>query len=416
MADTGKTIGLIKALASVDPTVIQSSVEGWLDDHPEATTTVQDGSITKAKLDSSLQETVDDVGDLKTAIVKIDNVLPLDYGSAFANKTINGSNDVTDSSTRLLSDVFVPIEGQTFEISEGYEFRYAIITANDDAGLGSWVTSLTITSYMVSTAALGMRINVRNANDTSADISPSEIAYETDIPEFINYAQTASKEYVDAKSSTDEHLKNKKVVFYGDSVTGQNRYVPIVAQYYGINAVNAGVSGSRISYNSDTDMSSNTRISALPSDADIVVIMGGTNDWDKIEIEQTLTYNDGFDRTKFKGGLAYIIQHIQEQCPNAMLIVATLIGGRNETRQEGETEVTQYLPEADRYGQTDLDFRNAEIEVANLLNIRVCDTWSCGINGNNADTMIADTVHPTEAGAKLIAEYMIGYMKTIIIE
>lgn len=68
MADTGKTIGLIKALASVDPSAIQSSVDDWLDDHPEATTTVEDGAITKAKLDSSLQQTVDDVGDLKSQI------------------------------------------------------------------------------------------------------------------------------------------------------------------------------------------------------------------------------------------------------------------------------------------------------------------------------------------------------------
>lgn len=80
MADTGKTIGLIKALASVDPEAIKSSVDDWLDDHPEATTTVEDGAITKAKLDSSLQQTVDDVGDLKSAI-----------WSAFATDTASGS-------------------------------------------------------------------------------------------------------------------------------------------------------------------------------------------------------------------------------------------------------------------------------------------------------------------------------------
>ena len=84
MADTGKTIGLIKALASVDPEVIQSSVEGWLDDHPEATTTVQDGSITKAKLDQNLQSTVDDVGDLKSAVTEeITGNLPTAFRSDY---------------------------------------------------------------------------------------------------------------------------------------------------------------------------------------------------------------------------------------------------------------------------------------------------------------------------------------------
>lgn len=46
---------------------VADAVADWLVNHPEATTTVQDGSITKAKLDSSLSQTVDDVGDLKSA-------------------------------------------------------------------------------------------------------------------------------------------------------------------------------------------------------------------------------------------------------------------------------------------------------------------------------------------------------------
>ena len=72
MSDTGKIVALIKALsAKVDPSVIESAVSDWLDDHPEATTTVEDGSITKAKLDEDLQETVDDVSSLKTEITNV---------------------------------------------------------------------------------------------------------------------------------------------------------------------------------------------------------------------------------------------------------------------------------------------------------------------------------------------------------
>lgn len=38
---------------------IDQAVSDWLDDHPEATTTVEDGSITYAKLNSSLAGMVD---------------------------------------------------------------------------------------------------------------------------------------------------------------------------------------------------------------------------------------------------------------------------------------------------------------------------------------------------------------------
>lgn len=62
------TLALLKALGGVKDSQVTSAVDAWLDDHPEATTTVQDGAITKAKLDSSLKGTVDDVSNLKSAL------------------------------------------------------------------------------------------------------------------------------------------------------------------------------------------------------------------------------------------------------------------------------------------------------------------------------------------------------------
>ena len=57
---------------------IDAAVQAWLDDHPEATTTVQDGSITKAKLHDDLADEIEqntaDVGALKSALYQ-NNVL-----------------------------------------------------------------------------------------------------------------------------------------------------------------------------------------------------------------------------------------------------------------------------------------------------------------------------------------------------
>lgn len=49
---------------------IADEVSDWLDAHPEATTTVEDGAITYAKLDASLQGSVDDVSSLKSALTQ----------------------------------------------------------------------------------------------------------------------------------------------------------------------------------------------------------------------------------------------------------------------------------------------------------------------------------------------------------
>ena len=106
MSDTGKTIALIKALApapEIDPEEIKQDVEDWLDDHPEATTTVQDGAITKAKLNASLQETVDDVDALKTALT-VNTTITWNQLSKLANNwAMNwGAGTVTKNNDEII--------------------------------------------------------------------------------------------------------------------------------------------------------------------------------------------------------------------------------------------------------------------------------------------------------------------------
>lgn len=56
---------------SADPAVIEQAVTDWLDAHPEATTTVADGSITEAKLASALAQKVNQVTQLSDEIVDV---------------------------------------------------------------------------------------------------------------------------------------------------------------------------------------------------------------------------------------------------------------------------------------------------------------------------------------------------------
>ena len=72
----GTVVALIKAMGGgADPAVIEAKVEEWLDAHPEATTTVQDGSITEQKLATSIAQKLglisslsDEIDDLNTAV------------------------------------------------------------------------------------------------------------------------------------------------------------------------------------------------------------------------------------------------------------------------------------------------------------------------------------------------------------
>lgn len=128
MADTGKTIGLIKALASVDPEVIQSSVEGWLDDHPEATTTVQDGSITKAKLDQNLQSTVDDVGDLKSAMNDVKNL----EEPVLLNDSYSGTRYLKIDKTFPAGKYHITIESVTSSDTDKTQSAFAFLSGSTE--------------------------------------------------------------------------------------------------------------------------------------------------------------------------------------------------------------------------------------------------------------------------------------------
>ncbi len=203
----------------------------------------------------------------------------------------------------------------------------------------------------------------------------------------------------------------KKWIAYGDSITEQNSYVQKVAKKLGLKVTNKGIGGTTVSDITGDNTNAfcrDERINTFDEDADLVTIMGGTNDWNKTTIGD-LTYDNGFDTTKFMGALATTIVKIQKRCPNATIVVCSLIGGRGT-----QSGVNENIPLADQHGQTSLDFAKATKEVAEFMNVEFCDTWSCGINNWNRVDNIEDAVHPTQdKGTDKIAIKLVGALRSI---
>ena len=75
----GTVVALIKAMGGgADPAVIEAAVQDWLDAHPEATTTVQDGSITEQKLATSIAQKLGLISSLSDEIDDLWNVMSFD--------------------------------------------------------------------------------------------------------------------------------------------------------------------------------------------------------------------------------------------------------------------------------------------------------------------------------------------------
>ena len=126
MSNLGMTVGLIKALApapEIDPEQVKQDVEDWLDDHPEATTTVQDGAITKAKLNASLQGTVDDVDALKSAFDSIS----ITYSNIF---NVNDGEAGYYNNSKELAITPDTLKHVNIPVSTGDIIRFTVDTTN----------------------------------------------------------------------------------------------------------------------------------------------------------------------------------------------------------------------------------------------------------------------------------------------
>lgn len=99
------------------------AVSAWLDSHPDATTTVQDGAITRVKLDADLQEKTDAVPYLKSAIGDITGNTPLidwvgdRYFIDFQGNSIDLSSPYTRSAVDLRCMLVEAHNGDVFTIS-----------------------------------------------------------------------------------------------------------------------------------------------------------------------------------------------------------------------------------------------------------------------------------------------------------
>ena len=102
----GTVIALIQAMApKVSPEVIEAAVSDWLDDHPEATTTVEDGSITEEKL---AQDVAGILSNLQDDVTGVENA-------------IHGVEESVECvPVQMAKNKYIDLSGDTISMSEGH--------------------------------------------------------------------------------------------------------------------------------------------------------------------------------------------------------------------------------------------------------------------------------------------------------
>ena len=216
-------------------------------------------------------------------------------------------------------------------------------------------------------------------------------------------------------------LKNKKIVFLGDSITEgvgvvnpENRFVDRIAAQTGAICKNFGISGTRIarqtipSENKRHDMDFISRVDDLDADADIIVVFGGTNDWG--HGDAAFGTFESRDIYSFYGALHNLYTLLIEKFPGSQIVVLTPLhrtNERNPVTDKGHGNKPQILK----------DYVDAIREVTEYYSIPVLDLYkTSGIQPaipTIKEKYAPDSVHPNDEGHKLLANRIIRFLETL---
>ena len=215
-------------------------------------------------------------------------------------------------------------------------------------------------------------------------------------------------------------LKNKKVLFLGDSITEgtgasspETCYVSVFGKISGAEVKNYGIGGTRIarqrrkSVKERHDKDFLSRVDGMDDNAEIVVVFGGTNDFG--HGDSTIGTMESRDEYTFYGALHILCTSLINKYPNAEIIFMTplhRIGEENEVNEIGlkhEVLLSGYV----------------EIikEVAGYYSLPVLDLFNTSGMQPNVDVIreiyMPDGLHPSDAGAEKIAKRLYSFLLSL---
>ena len=201
----------------------------------------------------------------------------------------------------------------------------------------------------------------------------------------------------------NSYLNNKKVIFMGDSLTNNQGtytskpYFKWLEEWYNLTIFVDGQNGSSIRDNtSDSARAMCNRYVNLPDDYDIVIVFGGTNDWNANSLKALGTFGNS-DVHTFYGAMKTLCEGLIKKYPNKLIV---------------------FMLPFKHFKGGSRPVNNAMIEVLQDNGIPYIDLYAVGgINPNIEEHknlyMLEDNIHFNETGHKLIAERLDGFLNSL---
>ena len=230
-----------------------------------------------------------------------------------------------------------------------------------------------------------------------------------------NSIQTAYSSHYKLKddylmASDENKWSDKKWATLGDSITAQMKWQPSVYVHYSLLLTNDGVGGATIANNGVTSMSEGTRIAAMPIDADLVSVMGGTNDWAQ---NIPLGLEDSANDTEFYGAVNRTIEQLLAKYPVKRIFFMTTPYGEFydfASRSWSSADVNNA-------GLSTKDYADAIKNRCEFYKIPYVDIHNeSGINSFNISSYVVDDggfIHPNDIGAERISKLVINTIEKL---
>lgn len=216
------------------------------------------------------------------------------------------------------------------------------------------------------------------------------------------------------------NLEGKKVLFLGDSITEgvgasskDTCYVSVFGKISGAEVKNFGISGTRIaaqkipSENERHDKDFMSRVAEMDENADVVVVFGGTNDFGHGDAR--IGKFDSRDEYTFYGAMHILCTKLINKYPDAEIVFMTPLHRLSEDEEVNEIGIRNEAPLS---GYVDVIK-----EVAGFYGLPVLDLFNMSGIQPKVDVIreryMPDGLHPSDAGAKKIAERLCAFLKAL---
>lgn len=219
------------------------------------------------------------------------------------------------------------------------------------------------------------------------------------------------------KSDLEKPYFGKILCTYGDSITAQQTWQDYVQRELGFSKYyNHGVGGRRL-----MAMATDECLAEITEDFDVILVMGGTNDWAQdrtIGTENDINTDDQTFTGTFYGGLNALIKKLTTKYPTKRIVFMTQTPTKNSNGENFFLKKGSADGLKNSNGDTTRDFAKATLSACGNNHVPCIDLNSLvGWNENNISSFVLNEndmfFHPTSIGGKRMAECISGFLESI---